>query len=481
MDSSGEESDGKRSRDEESEEEEIVQKRRKRKTGAMNFIDDEVVVDDDEDEDEDDEVEAGFEQIDDYEEQIRDKNRHHALDARKQREQEVDAEEIAARIDERYKRNMSIGAFRGDLDHVPQSVLIPSVHDTKLWLVSCKPGKEKSIVLNVMKRYFASMNSDKPISIASCFCRDSIAGYVYIEASKQAHVANAINNLANVYITKMRLVPINEMVDCLNIKAKDSTLAIDSWARVKKGKYQGDLAKVLEVSENGESCILKLIPRLDLDSSKKSSTRQPQKLFNPKDAPGNVQKADKGGHFYQSDFYDSFGYLEKSFKTSALETKNINPTLEEITKFNGGIISEKNEDLAMLASANVASSDDFSVGEAVVAIAGELKNISGTVKAVERGIVTIIPLKEYSIAPFKYPAKDVSKLFKDGDHVKVINGMHKEETGLVIEIDENVVTMLSDTTLKPVQVFSKDLRTASEIFTSTYATQYDIGDLVTLS
>lgn len=185
---------------------------------------------------------------------------------------------------------------------------------------------------------------------------------------------------------------------------------------------------------------------------------------------------------YQNEFFDKDGYLEKVIKLASIESKLINPTLEEITKFSGGVINERGEDLAILATANLAIAEDFHVGENVIAIAGDAKNVSGMVKSISNGIVTVIPDKIFNFDAFQYPARDLSKQFKEGHHVKVANGLHKDETGLVVKVDENVVTILSDASMKPIQVFSKDLRSAAEISTSQTSTgQYDIQDLVTLS
>jgi transcription elongation factor SPT5 len=75
----------------------------------------------------------------------------------------------------------------------------------------------------------------------------------------------------------------------------------------------------------------------------------------------------------------------------------------------------------------------------------------------------------------------LTKRFSDGDHAKVVNGLHRDESGMVIKVDNNIVTLLSDTTLKPIEVFAKDLRSALEataIIPST--SQYEIHDLVQL-
>ena len=35
-------------------------------------------------------------------------------------------------------------------------------------------------------------------------------------------------------------------------------------------------------------------------------------------------------------------------------------------------------------------------------------------------------------------AKQLAKRFAQGDHVKVINGIHQDETGMVLNVDNNV-------------------------------------------
>lgn len=59
---------------------------------------------------------------------------HRELD-RQRDERDMDAELIAQRMKERYGRaDHGRGTYRGDLDHIPQSMLMPSVNDPKLYL-----------------------------------------------------------------------------------------------------------------------------------------------------------------------------------------------------------------------------------------------------------------------------------------------------------------------------------------------------------
>lgn len=96
-----------------------------------------------------------------------------------------------------------------------------------------------------MRKYFDLEYTNHPLQILSTFCRESLQGYFYVEADKLAHVQQALENMNNVYLSKLQLVPVSEMVDCLNVKKKDIDLKTGAWVRIKKGrKYEGDLAQV---------------------------------------------------------------------------------------------------------------------------------------------------------------------------------------------------------------------------------------------
>jgi transcription elongation factor SPT5 len=230
-----------------------------------------------------------------------------------------------------------------------------------------------------------------------------------LEADKQAHIQHAIERMNNVYGTKLQLVPVNEMVDCLRIRQKEIQVKIGMWVRVKRGKYGGDLAQVLDIADSGDNVTVKLIPRLDFSKDaagkrKKSANdiRHPQKLFNPSEVNKREVTQQQGGYTYQGEFFDKEGYLEKSMKIVSLDTKNINPSLEEITKFSGGAVNDRGEDLSMLANANVAKATDFQTGEKIIILSGDLKNVPGVVHSVENAVVTIIPDKSFGLGVFLF-------------------------------------------------------------------------------
>lgn len=136
----------------------------------------------------------------------------------------------------------------------------------------------------------------RPLSILSSFQRDSLPGMIYVEARSAKQVQQACAGLVGVYPSRgIQLVPIEEMASLLQIKKQDTTLTPGTWVRIRRGKYAGDLAQVMDLTENGEDVGLRLIPRIDLNprddgtidpitkKRKKSSTgvgtmRPPQRL-----------------------------------------------------------------------------------------------------------------------------------------------------------------------------------------------------------
>ncbi|KAI8839264.1 hypothetical protein BC829DRAFT_421031 [Chytridium lagenaria] len=392
----------------------------------------------------------------------------------------LDAEVI---VDALKKRHSRPKGYRGDSDHVAEHMLLPSVNDPSLWLVKCRQGRERDLVMQLMRKYCELEYRDK-LEIISAFSRENIIGYIYIEARKLAHVQKAIEGINGLNANSIKVVPIDDMVSCLKIKSKEKEVKEGMWVRVKKGKYGGDLAKVLELVDSNSSARVRLVPRIDFASLDKrradvagmkrkkfGGPSPPQKLFNPDDFKGLSVARWKGMYVFQDEYYDRDGFLEKEMKVASLETENVNPTLEEIGKFSTGS-AERNAELNMMAAQQQLATDDFMLGENVEVIRGEMKDICGKVLSIDNGIVTIVPPSETKLAALKFDAKDLRKKFDEGDHVKVIYGMHNGETGLIIKILNNIVTILSDTSLKPIDVFAKDLRAATDVSSGNAAQEH---------
>lgn len=149
-----------------------------------------------------------------------------------------------------------------------------------------------------MRKWFALEPTAGRMQIFSVFQRDSLAGYIYVEAERKVHVQSAIEKVTNVYGSKLTLVDVSEMVDCLTIKKKDTEAVLGAWIRVKRGKYLGDIAqvktkktiidlKIIELYDQEDVVKIKIVPRIDYDTArddlgkiKKKQNRPPSKLFN---------------------------------------------------------------------------------------------------------------------------------------------------------------------------------------------------------
>ncbi|KAI9825909.1 MAG: transcription elongation factor spt5 [Thelocarpon impressellum] len=511
--------------EEEDDEEEISGHRRKRSKkrqvhGGLFDIEAEVDDQDEEIEDEEDELKEAEGFIDnthpDDEAQLPasgdvvDDRQHRELDRRRELEAGLDAERQAEEYRKRYGRNRAVAA---DQVVVPKRLLLPSVDDPNIWGVRAKPGKEREVVFNITKRVEERANTKAPLTIMSAFERGgTMAGYVYVEARRKEDIMTALDGLSNVYPrTKMILVPIKEMPDLLRTK-KSKDIEPGTYVRLKRGKYQGDLAQVEAVVSNGLEVELRLVPRLDyglnedanapmLDGGAKglaakrkragafganAATRPPQRLFSEAEARKKHLKylqtlGDKKWQ-YLGDIYKD-GYLIKDFKIQFLNTEDVNPSLEEVTRFAAGAEDgTENLDLQVLAASLKASSQSaaYLPGDMVEVYDGEQQGVCGKARRVLGDIVTMTVTEgELTGQDIEVPVKGLRKRFREGDHVKVIGGSkYRDDVGMVVRISADKVTIVSDQTMQEITVFSKDLREASDSGRAGGIGLYDLHDLV---
>jgi transcription elongation factor SPT5 len=437
-----------------------------------------------------------------------DDRRHRELDRKRDLEATMDAEKQAQALKERYGRNR---AAVSDLVVVPKRLLLPSVDDPSIWAVKCKPGKEKEIVFNVMKRIEERPpGSRKPIRIISAFERGgTMSGYIYVEARRQADVMEALDEMSNVYTkTKMILISVKEMPDLLRV-TKSEELVPGSWVRIKRGRYQGDLAQVEEVETNGLDVTVRLVPRLEYGLNEDSNApngdvkrkrpggansgiaRPPQRLFSEAEAKKKHAKylsatSGLGGKSwnYLGDTYVD-GFLIKDMKVQHLITKNVNPQLDEVTKFaRGADDGTANLDLAALAASlkNTTNEDSYLPGDMVEVFDGEQKGAVGRTISTRGDIVSLsVTEGEMEGQQIDVPIKGLRKRFQEGDHVKVIGGSRfRDELGMVVRIRDDRVTLLSDMSMQEITVFSKDLREAADAGVDGKLGRYDVHDLVQL-
>ena len=288
----------------------------------------------------------------------------------------MDAEKQAEILRQRYgKRGPSKGF--GDSAVVPKRLLLPSVDDPSIWAVRCKEGKEREVVMSITKRIEERVGTKGELAITAAFERGGaqsvMKGFIYVEAQRQTDILVALDGMLNVYPrSKMTLVDIKDMPELLRV-TKTPTLEPGAWVRLRRpAKHAGDLAQVLDVTENGLEARVRFIPRLDYgmrddalaslttDGKRKrpggmAGPRPPQRLFSEVEArkrhPRHIQGNPTTNTWsYMGDEFEN-GFQVRDVKIQQLVVTDVNPSLEEVTRFaSGAEDGTENLDLKALAA-----------------------------------------------------------------------------------------------------------------------------------
>jgi transcription elongation factor SPT5 len=413
-------------------------------------------------------------------------------------------EEIARELDERYRHRELTRARRTTAGAVP--LALPTVNDPSIWAIKCRPGKEREIVMSITKRIDEQARAGQIPRVYSAFERGgTMTGYLYVEADAKQDMVAIVEGIQNVFMGSPQIaIEVKERPDLLR-KRKRTPLEEGKFVRmVRPPLYKGDLAKVVEVHTNGLDCTVQLVPRLDYgldedanaaDGNKRKRPafgrvveRPPQKLFSDADArkrhmkhlsqaPGATKHFTYKGNDYQN------GFLILDVKVNYVTSENVNPKMEEMQLF--AIQNEDGVDSLDLAAVQAAqkagqSGALFAAGDNVEIYEGEQKGIRGTTVTVTGDIVTLrVTEGELKGRRVDAPVRTLRKLFRDGDHVKVIGGSkYIDEVGMITRIKDDKITLLCDSTQMEITVFSRDLKRAADSANLGQDSDFELYDLV---
>nr|CAG8455341.1 5276_t:CDS:10 [Entrophospora candida] len=380
------------------------------------------------------------------------------FDLRALEDENNDAEALAQKYIERYGRRHHDAAE--DSVQLPSQVNnLASIEQPNMFVVKCRIGRERDVVVNFLKAHRERAYSQHPIKVLSVTCRDALKGYVYVEAWR-------ITDVQKASFLVLRLVPLAERNSVLIVKKPQMDLKEGSWVKIRKGKFAGDLAQVTGIYEDNDVKV-KVIPRIDVkdDKSDKSATGN---LFKRKRAIGeNTVKIFNRGH------------LELDFKLTNLIWEGVSPSMDEITEF---LSANESNDTDEPFGGPVKT--NFQIGDEVIVVSGADAGVYGVVELINKEQINVRRTDNVNMMgkTVSYNISILTKRFVVGDYVQVLNGKNQHEMGMVINVDKSIVTILSDMTRSEITAFSKDLKKVSEITNAKrLAYQYELHDLVLIN
>ncbi|KDP30494.1 hypothetical protein JCGZ_16173 [Jatropha curcas] len=185
------------------------------------------------------------------------------------KEEVMDEEEFDKMMEERYKDGSRFVNYAEDAyeaKSMERNSLFPSTRDPTIWKVKCMVGRERHSAFCLMQKFVDLKSLGTKLQIISVFAVDHVKGFIYIEADKQCDINEACKGLCSIYSTRVATVPTNEVAHLLSVRGKSNVVSEGMWARIKNGKYKGDLAQVVAVNDARKRATVKLIPRIDLQA-----------------------------------------------------------------------------------------------------------------------------------------------------------------------------------------------------------------------
>ncbi|KAL4388557.1 hypothetical protein GQ457_09G028400 [Hibiscus cannabinus] len=411
--------------------------------------------------------------------------------------EEVMEEEFDKMMEERYRDGARFTTYEEDYEakgSIDKSSTLPPAKDPVIWKVKCVVGRERHSSFCLMQKFIDMKSLGTTLQIITAFSVDHVKGFFFIEADKQCDINEACKGLTYIYSSRVAPVPSNEVYHLLNVRTKRSEITKGMWARVKNGKYKGDLAQVVAVNNEKKKATVKLIPRIDLQAmaAKFGAGVSINRAVIP--APKLISSIeleefrpliqfrrdrDTGIGFQVLDgMMIKDGYLYKKVSVDSLSCWGIVPTEEELLKFSN---SDNNEadDLEWLSqlygekkkkktianekggekgegSSGLGLDDSFELYNLVCFSRKDFGLIVGMEKddrykilkeAPEGPVVVTVEKRELKTGPLdtKFTALDKhSKTISINDTVKVLEGQHEGKQGIVKQIYRGTIFLYDE-------------------------------------
>ncbi len=332
-----------------------------------------------------------------------------------------------------------------------------------------------------------------------------------MEAFKEANVREAVQGISALRENSIMIVPMTEMTQVFGFdKIQKVDLKAKQWVRMKSGLYEGDLAQVVHIEDPMNRIFIRLVPRIQEESSLnsscntkrdsigdyskklKKSVRPRQKLFNPTSYKDVAKKShpvlrDQIYTWNKQTFKD--GFLIKSVKAKSLITEDVIPKIEELRVFDlvkmrneGGSNMDIENLINTIQETQINKKKKFAKGDKIKIIKGGLKGITGRIDSHSEGIVRVIADVEGFNDVLEIPEDFVVKEFLPGDLVKVVIGPHIGKHGLIVKVEDDTAFIFSESSNSEFKVSCHDIVYSNFQMNETEHNLYfQLGDLVKIN
>uniref|UniRef100_A0A8C0V941 SPT5 homolog, DSIF elongation factor subunit n=1 Tax=Cyanistes caeruleus TaxID=156563 RepID=A0A8C0V941_CYACU len=338
-------------------------------------------------------------------------------------------------------------------DDITQQQLLPGVKDPNLWTVKCKIGEERATAVALMRKFIAYHLNLKSFLSPKSISLNPKSACLNPKSTGLNPKSTILNPKSTIFSPKSTIL--NPKSTSFNPKS---------------------------TSLNPKSTILSIKTcSKDWFAKRKKFKRPPQRLFDAEKIRSLGGDVASDGDFliFEGNRYSRKGFLFKSFAMSAVITEGVKPTLSELEKFED---QPEGIDLEVVTeSTGKEREHNLQPGDNVEVCEGELINLQGKILSVDGNKVTILPKHEDLKDMLEFPAQELRKYFRMGDHVKVIAGRFEGDTGLIVRVEENFVILFSDLTMHELKVLPRDLQLCSETASGVdVGGQHEWGELVQL-
>ncbi|KAF8057787.1 hypothetical protein FPV67DRAFT_1676929 [Lyophyllum atratum] len=421
--------------------------KRPRIEDVRRFLSLEAEVDDESEEDDDDEELDDF--LEDQEPVVADSRVSHRLLYREHTRASAEGNWVSflTRAHERAHHNKHDNKH----DYVDDESLL-DVPRPQLWRVAVKPGYEETAAFILMAKI---IRGGCRWAVKSIVGEVSHPGWIVIEATTVSDVESACQEVSNVYPQRMHVIAPEDV----SVWIKKPTLFTprnQSWVRLSRHPYQGDLAYVREFNTGGGTygADVLVVPRLRLERrltrrvKRPRSSRPDQALFDEKKVievwgEKSVERRNQVLLFKGAVYVD--GYL--SFVTNDFYPEEAIPTSDEIALFRNARCIPRD---VFQRTLEMMTRRQLVLGDSVIVANGESQGVFGVVESLtgNEAVIRTVPDKLQLAVSIDSLRKD----FRVGDQVKVTIGTLSGSTGWVVAVTPEMLTLYDHKAKKHMQV-----------------------------